>query len=296
MKKIFFAFVLILLPQWALAQATPFYMEDNINNQIKVKIYVVGDASAKTQIQEALYASVDHAKAVAAKLNANDPTSELGAINQKKTKGEYMVSEELAKAVEIGLAVSNWTHGFFDITFDSIIPNHKKIGINRKNNALKIKDYNMVIDLRYMLKGFLADQIAEDLNNAGWKNCFVKVGNEYVARGNDVNEPWKIPVVTPNSKLAKRVLLYKASDVGSGTSTYNDSIVDPKTKSAATSDLQSVTVFTQTAAKAEGLATAVYVMGSVEGKKFLEKNKNLRAVFADSEGKFTPIPETNPAP
>ncbi|MDO8527380.1 MAG: FAD:protein FMN transferase [Deltaproteobacteria bacterium] len=294
MKRLLITALLICLPRLVFAQATQFYLEDSIADKWKVKIYVIGEAQAKTQIQESLYSAMDHAKLTYDKLDADNPSSELGSINQKKIKDNYMVSPELARAVAIGLDVSRWTDGYFDITFDSEEPNYKKVDVKLKDNELKIKEYNLVINLRYMLPGFLADQIADEMNTAGWKNCLVKVGDMFVARGNDINGPWRVPVVTPTEKYAKRALFYKATDVAASTVTTNSgpiNIINPKTKSGTNSDLKSVTIFTVSAAKAEALATGIYVMGMANGKTFLAKNKNLRAVLGDMQGNLTFIPD-----
>ncbi|OGQ04505.1 MAG: hypothetical protein A2W61_07530 [Deltaproteobacteria bacterium RIFCSPLOWO2_01_44_7] len=297
--KTLWLFIAIIFPQLAFAQSTQFYLEDRLNDKLKVRIYVAGEVSAKTQVQETLYKAVDHARETLNKLDVSNPSSELAKINQKKTAGNFTVSPELAKAIEVSLDVSRWTKGAFDITFDSKEGNFREIKVNSDSNELKIKIDNMTINLRHVTKGILADLIADDLGNAGFKNCLVKVGSVFVTRGNDVSGPWKIPVIAPSDKLAKKALLYKATDVSAATLTTNDGsidVVDPRNKSRATSDLKSVTVFTQSGTKAEGLAAAVYVMGSNDGKKFLEKNSNLRGVLGDKEGNLTHIPEWKPNP
>lgn len=279
MKKLFLSFLVLLFSESAFAQATQFYLEDILDDKSKVKIYVVGDAAAKTQIQEALYRAVDHARETAKKLDAGNAAGELSGINQKKTGGNFMVSEELAKAVAAGIHVAEWTKesGF------------KNVKVNEKNNEIKIGAKDVTLDLHNILRGFLADLMAGDLTKAGWKNCLIKLGNAFIAKGNDVKGPWKIPIIVPADKLAKRAFYYKATNVGAATLSVADGDKAP-------SNLKSTTVFANDAAKALGLATAIYGMGEEEGKKFLEKNKGLRAVLVNSEGKITHIPEYKPTP
>lgn len=294
MKKYFPLIALFLfLPRPAPAQATQFYLEESLNKW-KVKIYVIGDAQAKQAVQDSLYRAVDAAKTAYDRLDAANPAGELGLINQKKIEDRYTVSPELARAVDAGLTVSRWTKGFFDITFDSTQPDYKKMAVNVKDNEIKLKDFGMVIDLRHLLRGFLADTIVQSLNNDGWKNSFVKIGNAFVAKGNDATGPWKVPIVVPTEKLAKRALFYKATDLAAATVTTDGGslqIINPKTRQPAASDLKSATIFTDSAAMAEGLATAIYVMGLEEGKKFLHANKNLKAVLVDAQGNLIFIPE-----
>lgn len=290
--------LLVLLPKIASAQATQFLLEDKIGGKFTAKIYVVGDAGAKNQIQESLYKSMDHANATFKKLDITNPNSELGAINAKKVSGVYMVSPELAQAINDGWEASEWTKGLFDITYESPKGSYKDIKIKTKTNELKIKQDGIIINLGYILRGVLGNQIADDLNAGGWKNVLVKIEDVFVARGNDVNGVWRVPIITPTEKFAKRALYYKATDLSAATLTTNRgpiNIVDGETKQQAQSDLKSVSIFLANAAKAEGLACGVYVMGLQKGKDFILKYPDLRAVLADTQGQLTFVPEFKPS-
>jgi len=278
----------------AFAQATQFLLEDTVGSKYKIKIYVVGDQQARNQIQESLYKAVDHASATFKKIEAHNPNGELGAINAKKARGEYMVSPELAKAINDGWETSEWTKGLYDIAYESPEGSYKDIKIKTKTNELKIKRDGILINLNYIARGVLGDQIADDMNDAGWKNVLVKLEDVFVARGNDVNGPWKVPIITPTSKLAKRALYYKATDVAAASVTTNRGpidIIDGKTKEPAQSDLRSVSIFMVNAAKAEGLAAGIYVMGLHHGKNFILKYPYLRAILGDTQGELTFVPE-----
>ena len=256
------------------AQSTQFYLEDSIGQGLTTRIYLVGQPEAKAQVQEALYAAVDHAREAAAKMQ-----SELDGINQQKTKGNIMVSAELAQAVHAGLELSGKTKGAFDLTAGSF----RKVKVNLRNNSIKISGANIQIDLAPILKGFLADLIADDLVKSGWPNCLVKIENIYVTRGSDIQKPWSIPVVVPSEKVAKRVLYYKTKMDQAAGATWSPT-------AAASPDLKSVTVFSKSGANAEGLASTVYRMGLEEGKKFLSANKSLSAILVDNQGNLTNVP------
>lgn len=292
MKKILLL-LLCLIPQWVHASPTQFYLEDVVGDNLKARVYVASDTAAQSQVQDALYQAIDHAKTAFTKLNASNPNSEISQINQKKEAGTFTLSAELAKAIEIARAISKQTDGFFDITFNSPSGNYKNLKIDTKDNILTIKENNITIDLRYILSGFLADLIAEDLSNAGWKNTLVKVDETYVANGNDISQPWKIPVLTPTNTIAKRALLYRSTDTAAATLSGRQAqdVINPKTKSAVASDLKLVTIFTKGAAKAQGTAAGIYAMGREDGKIFLLRHSEFRGVFGDSTGTLTNIPE-----
>ncbi|MBI4124567.1 MAG: FAD:protein FMN transferase [Deltaproteobacteria bacterium] len=281
-KKVLFVLLLVHCPLSMVtgplhAQSTQFYIEDDIGTGHKARIYLVGQPQAKAMVQEALYAAIDHARAATAKME-----SELTAINQQKGQGKHMVSPELASAVAAGLELGSKTNGLVDITG---VGNYKRIQANLRSNTLKIKADNVQLNLEPILNGFLADLIANDLSAAGWGNCLVKIGNVYVTRGNDASAPWRIPVVVPSEKIAKRVLYYQAKQEKAAGATGQ---VGKEISAGA--GLNSVTIFSASGADSEGLAAAVLKMGMEEGKKFLARNKNLSAIFVDSQGNLTNVP------
>lgn len=257
------------------AQPTQFYLEDHLNDGVQARIYLIALPQARPQVQEALYASVDHAR------QAQDTIQRELADIQQKGAGSFMVSAELAQAMSAGVELSKKTNGQFNIASQG---DYRKIKVNPKSNTLKLNDTNIQIGVDAILKGFLADLIADDLVRAGWPNVLVKVENVYVTRGNDANAPWRIPVVVPSEKIAKRVLYYQAKKESAAGATWT-----AKQDATTASDLNSVTVFSHRGIDSAGLAPAVLKMGSVEGKKFLARNKSLSAILVDHQGNLTNV-------
>lgn len=273
MKKLFLTIIATgFVATTLFAQATQFYLEDNLGDNLQARIYLVAQPQAKAQVQEALYTAVDHARQALTTIQ-----QELTGVQQKS--GSFMISAELAKAIDAGLTLSRKTNGLFNITTSG---DYKQIKVSTKSNSLKLKG-TVQIDLDPILKGYLADQIANDLVQAGWANCLVKIGQVYVTRGNDTNAPWRIPVVIPSEKIAKRVLYYKTKQIQAAGATWSA----PPTESP---ELKSVTIFSSSGADSEALANAVFKMGMETGKKFLARNRNLSAIFVDHQGNLTNIP------
>ena len=266
--------MMLLAMTTAFAQSSQFYLEDKLGEGLQTRIYLSANPEAKSQVQEALYAAVDHARD-----SLNKMQTELDGINQKKVKDNFMISEELAKAIQAGLNLCEKTEGRFDITTGG---SYKKIKVDTKNNSLKITADGMQINLQPMLKGFLADLIADDLAKAGWGNALVKIAGVTVTRGNNDHTPWTIPVLVPSEKVAKRVFYYKTKQEQAAGAT--------SPPASGMSDLKSVTIFSKTGADSEGLAATVLNMGMEEGKKFMAQNKNLGAVFIDSQDNLTHVP------
>lgn len=139
-----------------------------------------------------------------------------------------------------------------------------------------------------LLKGYLADQIADDMTRAGLENIFVDLGGIVVAKGKDFNGMWKIPVVDDTTANAHHAFVFKAfQDVAVATVRNND-----KNVSDISSDLKSVTVFTnEGAAKAQDLALTGFSAGLNRAQKILKSADIQRSVLIDQNGRFIQIPE-----
>lgn len=294
MKKLLFtAAVFLLLPKMGAAQSTQFYLEDKLAGDAKVRIYVVADVQAQNQVAASMYQAVDHARGAWKKLDGSNSGSEVGRINAQKRGGNFRVGPELTHAIASGLDVARLTRGAFDLTTDSTESTFNKVKINKSNGALTLKSDNIALNLKDLLYGVLTDIIADDLVRAGWRNCLVKIETVFVSRGNDANGPWKIPVMTPSDRLASRVLFYKAKqDLSAATFPMKNavSVVDPRTRQIAATDLRSATIFARSGAEANALAQALYVMGLNDAKSFLARNKKFRAVLNTTSGEMIHVP------
>ena len=163
----------------------------------------------------------------------------------------------------------------------------KKIKVDLKENKVKLKTTDVIINIEPLLKGFLADQMMNSLAQSGFSHSFLNLEEVFVTRGNDFNGPWKIKVVDQTTANAHRAFLYNVSDAAAATIRLNQ-----RGLTLPPADLKSVTVFTKdSASKAQGLATVAYAMGLADAKKFLEDLKVERAVLIDHQGKFYQIPE-----
>ena len=145
-----------------------------------------------------------------------------------------------------------------------------------------------ILQTEPLLKGYLADLIADDMTRGGWENIFVDLGGAIVAKGKDFNGAWKIPVVDDTTANAHHAFVFKAfQDVAVATVRNKD-----KNVADISSDLKSVTVFTnEGAAKAQDLALAGFSAGLNGAKKILKSSEIQRSVLIDQDGRFIQIPE-----
>lgn len=154
------------------------------------------------------------------------------------------------------------------------------------------KDARLKFDFNAIAQGYSVDVIADYLQKKGAKNFYVEIGGEIYVKGrNKEGVPWRLGVDKPvatNDGDKQRVIsaVIQVSDAGIATSgNYRKfyekdgrifaHTLNPLTGSPAENELLSATVKAETAAIADGLATAFMVMGVEKAKAFLSKNPAL---------------------
>lgn len=173
--------------------------------------------------------------------------------------------------------------------------------VDRRSGRLRKKSA-ISIDLSAIAKGFGVDQVAGYLDEIGTESYMVEVGGEIRAKGlKPGNAPWRIAIESPQVQSlgektdAERKVqkIINVVDVAVATSgdyrnyfekdgqRYSHTI-DPKTGYPITHNLASVTVLSDSAARADGLATAFSVMGAEKAMAFAARY-NIAAYFIIKE-------------
>jgi len=140
-------------------------------------------------------------------------------------------------------------------------------------------------------KGYAVDKAIKVLQNEGISEAFVNAGGEIKTLGND----WIAGVQHPRNlkEIIGRIKLNGISVATSGDyENYFEKngvryhhIIDPKTGFPA-KGIQSVTVIHKDNAFADGLATAVFVMGKVKGLELIESLSDTEVMIINDEGKI----------
>ncbi len=140
-------------------------------------------------------------------------------------------------------------------------------------------------------KGYAVDRAIEILKQAGINEALINAGGEIKSIGND----WVIGVRHPReiNSIIKRIKLNGLSIATSGDyENYFEKngvryhhILDPKT-GYPSKGLQSVTIIHKHNTFADGLATAVFVMGKNKGIELIEELNDTEAMIIDDKGKI----------
>ena len=250
-----------------------------------------------------------------------DNNSEISKINKNKTTMPIKLSDELNKVFKTANKINIKSKGFFDLTLDPIIdiwgfgyeskqletiPSDEQIKnalslvgqqsllkFNFDNNELIKKNKNLKINLSSIGKGFGIDLIGKKLDQLGIDNYIINIGGDILTKGhNKKNEDWIIGIENPNlkEKLIKEIV--NLTNMGLATSgDYKNfftkkgkkysHIINPNTGKPITHSTKSVTVIHKNSMKADGWATALLALGSVDGLKIAEKEK-IAVLFIDN--------------
>ena len=137
----------------------------------------------------------------------------------------------------------------------------------------------VTIDLSSIAKGYGVDQVADLIRRDGFDNYLVEIGGEIVAAGNRKDGlPWRIGINRPQPDSAfdevyKVVALHNQAFATSGD--YRNffeaggirysHVIDPRSGYPVSNGVASVSIVADNCTLADGLATAVMVMGADKG-------------------------------
>jgi len=176
------------------------------------------------------------------------------------------------------------------------------VEISPEKKYLKKKKASLSLDLASVAKGYGVDQVAKLIRESGCKNFLVEIGGEIYASGLRMDgNPWRIGINTPLKKAArndvyKLVLLRDKAFATSGDyriffesggSRYSH-ILDPTTGYPVSNGVVSVSVVADNCTFADGLATALVVMGHEKGLELLNSLQGIEGliIVRDGNGKL----------
>lgn len=164
-----------------------------------------------------------------------------------------------------------------------------KIRLLNKNSFLR--KGNVKLSFNAVAKGYAVDRAIEILRQEGIENALINAGGEIKSIG----KGWVVGVQHPRemNEILERIELNGISAATSGDyENYFEEngiryhhILNPENGYPA-AGLQSVTIINKDNAFADGLATAVFVLGKIRGLELVEKLKDTEAMLIDNEGEI----------
>jgi len=236
--------------------------------------------------------------------------SEISRFNQFQDTSWFPISEDFAKVLLASYQICEASNGAFDFTVgplvnlwgfgpenrDEMIPTdqeiserkskvgYQKIKIRLNPPAVKKAMPGMYCDLSATAKGFGVDKLAEYFESLNFANYLVEIGGEVRAKGvNERGETWVIGIQTPDeSRGIQKIVRLEDNAMATSGDYFNyyevdgkrySHTIDPLTGKPITHKLASVSVMQKSCMIADGLATAIDVLGPEKGFVFARKRK-----------------------
>ena len=156
------------------------------------------------------------------------------------------------------------------------------------------------VDLGAIAKGYGVDVVAGLLYEKGYRNFFVEIGGEVVLRGKNNGKLWRIGIDRPITEMTVQrqfQQILELTDAAVATSgdyrnyfTSGDTLysheISPLTGRPAQNRVASVTVVAPGCMMADGIATAIMIMGEEDGLQWIESKPGYEVfiVLRDKEG------------
>lgn len=264
------------------------------------KIKVVGETLTDAK---ALQQEVDkRLELVNEQMSTYRAHSELSRFNQAEQS--MTVSADTIKVVEEGIRLAKLTDGALDITLGPLvnlwgfgpdarpnkIPTEAQIAERKKITGVEHLSVSgltlnkaiaeLYVDLSSIAKGYGVDVLVDYLDSLGETDYLVDVGGELRVKGlNDKGLPWRIAIEKPvDTERAIQQIITPGTNAiatsGDYRNYYQDNgvrfshMINPVTGKPISHKLVSVTVLDPSAMTADGLATALMVMGPEIGYDF----------------------------
>jgi thiamine biosynthesis lipoprotein len=257
------------------------------------------DQTRRDLIGDRIQATLD---LVESKMSHYQPGSELSRFNRSRATEPFPVSSETFEVVQHAFRLSEVTGGALDVTvgplvnawgFGPVEPQslppdagllarlrdhmgYTKLELDQAASTIRKRDPELECDLSAVAKGYGVDRVAAALGAEGLMRFMVEVGGEIVATGlNQQGGPWRIAIERPAMDGGVQRVVPLSGHAMATSGDYRNvrevdgrlfsHTIDPRTGRPVEHQLASVSVIAELCVVADGLATALGVLGPDEG-------------------------------
>lgn len=251
------------------------------------------------------------------KVSTTNQSSELYQINHRTTD-TVMVSDTVAQLLQEELEISETTNGALNpalypislawgfTTENKRVPSEQELAallpktdwrqIQLSGNQLTLMN-GMELDFGATAKGFASDLCAAYLKEQDVESALLDFGgNVYTIGDNKEGKKWRIGIRDPWDETAQNFagVLEDTNEAVVTSGNYEryfeqdgiryHHIMDGTTGMPAQSGLVSVTVISESGVKADGLSTALFVMGLEQGIEYWRQHGGFEVIFITENG------------
>ena len=257
-------------------------------------------------------------------MSTYEANSEISRFNSiQNTEERFAVSEDFFYVIKAAEKLYYLTNGAWDGTIKPLVdlwgfgnPSVQKkipakenidrllleVGFNHieisDSRHIRKKRPSLSLDLNSIAKGYAVDRIAAVIRENGSEDFLVEVGGEVYASGTKKNrQPWRVGINRPlkdasASQVYRVVTLQNLALATSGDyRNFFESegrryshVLDPRTGDPVRNSVVSASVMAQTCTFADGMATALMVMGPDKGLELVERLDKVEAMIVVRQG------------
>jgi len=247
-------------------------------------------------------------------LSSWDPASEVSQLNASAGQGARSVSADLASVAEESAGLCTTTGGAFDPSVGPLLrawgfytesPQEPppaiglaaaarvgcgRVSVQRDAQSIAL-DEGAALDFGGIGKGYAVDRALAILRARGVKRAKLDFGSSSIGFVGSIPGGWPVVVADPRDR-DRPLFSVRISNGSVSTSSQKERsfelgghryghIFDPRTGRPVESRLLSVTVIAPQGSTADGLSTALFVMGATEGKRVAAGTPGVGAVFVE---------------
>lgn len=299
----------------ALAEGSPAALhryeavEPHMGTLVRITVYTPDEKTA----QAAFHAAFDRIRSLDAVLSDYRPASELNQITKSAINRPVQVSEDLLAVLRSSQNLAEATEGAFDITQGPVIRlwrearktgqlpdpaalreaaergGFRKLHLDAGNQTVTLDTPGMILDLGAIGKGYAASEAIEVLTGLGVRSALVAVSGDLAFSDAPPHERgWRIdlrPGGLPIDGIPDVLQLTHAAVSTAGSSEQHvdidghrySHIINPASGTALVDDV-TVTVVAPHGLEADGLDTAVSVLGADRGLALIESTPGAAAL------------------
>ncbi|MDR1569852.1 MAG: FAD:protein FMN transferase [Oscillospiraceae bacterium] len=249
-----------------------------------------------------------------ARLNAHDPSSEVGKLNA--ADGERVnISSDVSTLLNIGKEYFEKSGGLFDITIApiSLLWDFSSNSLPQSNalaSAIPLVGADRLelgggwarlpvgfgVDLGALVKGYALDRCADTLRAEGVPSALINLGGSVLALGKRLDgNPWRVGVQLPFGAEGATLGVLSVTDTCVVTAgLYERSfeldgklyhhILDPRTGMPAATDLYSATIIYKNALIADAYSTWCIMAGAEKALGIVESADDMECVLYTADG------------
>lgn len=163
-------------------------------------------------------------------------------------------------------------------------------------NKVTLKDSAMVLDLGFIAKGYIADQIKDYLLENGVESALINLGGNVLAVGQKPgNQPFQVGIKRPFDDSGTPLLTIPVNDysvVSSGNyerffekdGTLYHHILSTENGYPAESDLSQVTILSKESVDGDALSTICFLLGYEKANELILSLPDTEAIFVKTDG------------